>query len=195
MAIAIPFGNAKFSIFDPGDCTLLPAAVTTLIGAYYILSAKYARSVIAYNAQNPTVTIPAPDTSSDPETSQFSSTNSFLYETVWDATANDFKKVTKDYAASYGNWEIPTTGNLKDVASLPDALRLVHRALKFCNDLIVPNLIIADPSGNTTITDDENGVVTTTGIIVLEESFDPVSGLPTFAPWNYLEELDKQQGV
>lgn len=191
----IPFGNAKFSEFDPGDCVLLTAANETLIEVFYILAAKYARAVIAYNAQNPTVQIPAPDTSRDPETSQFSMTSSMLYETVWDAAANDFVKKVKDYAASYSGWVVPTTGNLAGIASLPDALRLVHRALKYCNDLIQPNLIIADPSGNTVITDDENGSMTLTGTIVINEGFDNVSGLPNFTPWNYLEELDSQQGV
>jgi hypothetical protein len=190
--MAPAFGNVKYSEFDPGDSILKS---TNLIAAFNECSSRYGTAVAAYNAANPAVAIAAPDMSIDPETSQRSSTFTLLANKEYDTASNSFRTVPLNYIQAYSGWVSPTTGNLAGVASLPAALYLLQQAFKANNDLIQPNLLFADPSGNTTINDASDGSIECTNIMVVNQSYDAVTGLPTFTPWNYFTLLDEQQGV
>lgn len=190
--MAPAFGNADYSVFDGGDSIL---KATNLLAAIVEATAKYGRAVTAYNADNPTVAIPLPDSNIDPETSTRTMTFSLLASKVYDATANAFVNEFKNYIQPYSGWTVPTTGNLAGVTSLGEALFLILQAVKLGNDLITPNLLFADPSQYTTVTDNQDGAIECSCTMVVNESFDAVTGNPTFTAWDYFQLLNDQQGL
>jgi hypothetical protein len=187
-----PAFGVKYSEFTPGDSILKS---TNLLAAYNELTALYGRAVAAYNAANPAVAITAPDSNIDPETSQKTSNFTLLANKEFDLATMSYKVVPLNYIAAYAGWVVPTTGDLLGIASMPAALYLLHQVVKANNDLIQPNLLFADPSGNTTISDNSDGAIECTSIIVVNQSIDATTGLPTYTPWNYFTLLDEQQGV
>lgn len=190
--MAPAFGNTKHSEFDPGDSILKS---TSIIAAFVELSARYGIAVAAYNAANPVVAIAAPDSSIDPETGLRTSTFTILGNETFDTVSNRYKLQTLNYIGAYSNWTTPTTGNLEGVDNLPEALYLIMQVMKQNNDLVQPNLLFADPSGNTVITDNRDGAIECTCTLVVNQSIDATTGVPVYTPWNYFTLLDEQQGV
>jgi hypothetical protein len=192
MAFAIPFGNAKFSLFDPGDSILKS---TSLLGAMQEVTARYAKAVQYALAANPALTLAVPDTNVDPESGSRTVSFSLLAKRKYVTATNSFVNEFRSNVADYSGWVVPTTGNLVGCPDIETACDLIFDAIKYCYNLVTPNLIINDPSQYATVTEDRNGLLSYTNTVVVDESFNPTTGLPTFTIFDFLKELDTQQGV
>jgi hypothetical protein len=187
-----PFGNTKYSEFDPGDSGLLG---TSLLKAANQLFTKYGNAVVAYNAANGALPLPLVDTNNDPESSLRTNTLTLLARKLYNVTSKKFETVFATYVEPYASWTTPTTGNLEGCTTLAEACYLVAMAIKQAYDLLQPNAFVADPSGLASITDATDGQIPISIQYLMVESIDPITGNTIFAVNDLLELLDRQEGV
>ena len=187
-----PFGNVKYSEFDPGDSGIIGAS---LLKAANQLFTRYGNSVVAYNAANGALPLPLVDTNNDPESSLRTNTLSLLARKVYNVVSKKFEIEFATYVEPYTTWVVPTTGNLEGCTSLAEACFLVAMAIKQAYDLLQPNAFVADPSGLASITDASDGVIPISIQYLMVESIDPLTGDTRFAVNDLLELLDRQEGV
>lgn len=192
MALPPLFGNTKYSEFDGGDSILLG---TSLLGAYNQAAARWGKAVRAYNSANPSVALALPDSNIDPETSTKTTTATLLSSKEYDAVSGNMIDVFANYVDSYTGWVVPTSGNLEGCPSLAKALFLLTHAIKRAYDLLEPNQFVADPSAFASITDNNDGAISTAVTFVVTEVFDSVTGNPNYEVYDLLTLVDDQQNV
>ncbi len=190
--MSAPFGNTKYSEFDPGDSGLVG---TSLLKAGNQLFTKYIDGIIAFNAANGANPLPIGDANNDSDTSL--RTNSFiiLARKEWNVTTKKYELIFSENIEPYVNWTTPTTGNLEGMTTLSEACYAVAVAIKKAYDLLQPNAFVADPSGLASVTDSLDGSIPVSVQYLMISKIDPVTGDTVFAVNDLLTILDSQQGV